>query len=206
MAYRAQAAAFLQHLATPSCSRCGALLVPRMQSLRQAQPRCTSCPRQAPLLLPLQLLRAVVLPTRCTSHSTGLAGAAGGARARRGPCAGCAQHSPSAALRTRSTPRGAGSHQGATIVRPATSIAHTTCTALQRRQYGEILQSALLESRPELGSSQLGTAWHVTDMLGGGILQAVPTASGPLLQLATRTGGRAHTDTSAVASAAAGSV
>jgi len=73
---------------------------------------------------------------------------------------------------------------------------------MQRRQYGEVLQQALLDSRPELSSSPLGTEWHLADMLGSGSLQAVGTASGALLQLSTRTGGRAHTDTSSAAAAA----
>jgi hypothetical protein len=72
---------------------------------------------------------------------------------------------------------------------------------MQRRQYGEILQSALLASLPELRTSPLGTAWHVSDMVGSGILQRVATASGKLLQVATRAGGRAHTDTGAASAA-----
>ena len=78
------------------------------------------------------------------------------------------------------------------------------CRLVKRAQFGEALRRALeSKSGGELKTSPLGTAWHVRDALGLGLLQAADTASGPLLSTGLRAGGRARTSTSTVAAGTA---
>jgi serine/threonine-protein kinase 19 len=53
---------------------------------------------------------------------------------------------------------------------------------LRRRRQPEMLESELLKRR--LQRSLLGVRWHVADLLGGGGLQRIQTAVGPLLRAA----------------------
>lgn len=75
---------------------------------------------------------------------------------------------------------------------PSTPPAHSAAgraeilSLLRRRRHPELLESEL--SKRKLQRSVLGVRWHVTDMLGAGLLLRIDTAVGPLLRVAARGG------------------